>query len=109
MLSDFFEPFTLLEQAHNNTEYGTGAVVYNVGATFHAGISQNSTSEAQIAERQGMKTVYTVIHPPEVILRQGDRIRRERDQRVYRITGNSNFTPDRANVQYGTVSAEVID
>lgn len=108
MLSDFFEPFTLLEQAHNDTEYGTGAIAYNVGATFYAGISQTSTSEAQIAERQGMKTIYTIIHPPEVHLRQDDRVRRERDQRVYRITGSSNYTPDRANVQYGTVNAEVI-
>ena len=60
--------------------------------------------------KNGMKTIYTIVVPPNILLQQNDRVRRVRDGKIYRITSNSSdmMTPDVASEQYAQVMAEVI-
>ena len=109
-LENFFEDFIIQSKVYVDTGFGTFEPQYTDGANFRAGISTNSTNEAQIAERSGMKTIYTIVHLPAITLHKDDRVRRIRDGRMYRITSDSAdmTTPPGAGVQYGQVTAEVI-
>ena len=109
-LEDFFEDFIIQSVQYITTGFGTFEPTYTDGAPFRAGISTNSTSEAQIAERSGMRTIYTIVHLPAIALHKDDRVRRVKDGRMYRITSDSAdmSTPPGASVQYSQVTAEVI-
>ncbi len=111
MLSDFFEDFTL-QDWHSEPD-GFGGVIWTLtdGAPFRAGISTNSSNEAQIAQQNGMKAIYTIVHPVTLKLEQDDRVKRAKDGRIYRITTNSSdmTTPGVAQAQYAQVTAEVSD
>lgn len=61
-LEDYFEDFNIQSKVYVDTGFGTFEPQYTDGANFRAGISTNSSVEAQIAERNGMKTIYTIVH-----------------------------------------------
>lgn len=109
-LEDFFEDFNIQSKVYVDTGFGTFEPQYTTGANFRAGISTNSSAEAQVAERNGMKTIYTIVHLPSVTLHKDDRVQRIKDGHVYRITSDSTAmtTPAIADMQYAQVTAEVI-
>lgn len=109
-LADFFEDFVIQSVTYVSTGFGTFEPQYTDGATFKAGISTASSTEARIAERNGMKTIYNIAHLPAITLHREDRVRRVKDGRVYRITSDSPdmTTPDKAEVQFAQVTAEVV-
>lgn len=110
-LSDFFEPFVM--QVQDSRPDGLGGIEWwtEDGDTFQAGISTMSSTEAKIAEQNGMKTIYTIVAPESVTLRQDDRVKRVKDGRLYRITSDSAdmTTPAPASVRYAQVTAEVVE
>ena len=111
MLSDYFEPFVM--QDWKSAPDGFGGLTWELsdGAEFMAGITTNSSNEAQIAMQNGMKTIYTIVHPITLTLEKDDRVKRKKDGRLYRITSNSAdmTTPGVAQVQYSQVTAEVVE
>lgn len=111
MLSDYFEDFVMQDKSSQPDGFGGIVWTYSDGAPFRAGISTNSTTEAQIAVQNGMKALYTIVHPVALTLRQDDLVKRVKDGRVYRITSNSAdmTTPAIAQVQYSQVTAEVVE
>lgn len=110
-LSDFFEPFQL--QNWTSKPNGLGGVTWEKtdGAQIMAGISTDSSTEAKIAERNGMKTIYTIVHRQALKLENGDIVRRKSDNRLYRITSNSEdmTTPKKSHEKYAQVTAEVVE
>lgn len=110
MLSDFFEDFIL--QNWSSKPDGFGGVVWELsdGAPFRAGIATNQSNEAQVAYQNGLKTIYTIVHRPTLVLEQDDRVKRVKDGRIYRIITNSTdmTTPAIAQEQFSQVQAEVI-
>lgn len=78
------------------------------GASFEATIIKDTTTEARLAEKQGVSEVYTVVVHKNVPLRYHDVIRRESDQAIFRITSNiaDSEAPDASSVKIGKVSAE---
>lgn len=109
-LEDFFEDFNIQSKVYVETGFGTFEPQYTNGANFRAGISTNSSAEAQIAERNGMRTIYTIVHLPSITLHKDDRVQRIKDGHIYRITSDSTAmtTPAIADMQYAQVTAEVI-
>ena len=109
-LEDFFEDFNIQSKVYVETGFGTFEPQYTNGANFRAGISTNSSAEDQIAERNGMKTIYTIVHLPSITLHKDDRVQRIKDGHIYRITSDSTAmtTPAIADMQYAQVTAEVI-
>ena len=110
-LSDFFEDFIM--QNWSSKPDGNGGIVWEIsdGAPFRAGISTKNSTEAQIAYKNGLKTIYTIVHPKTLSLSQDDRVKRVKDGRLYRSPSNSAdmSTPAIAGVQYAQVTAEVVD
>lgn len=78
------------------------------GAKFMAGIVQNTTIEARIAEKQGVTSIYTVDTDKNAILEYNDVFRRLYDGKVFRVTSNGKEkkTPDSATINMSQVTAE---
>lgn len=79
------------------------------GAGFQAAITFDSSLQAKIAEKQGVKSLYTVTTAKNAKLDFHDVIKRLSDGKIFRITSDSDDkqTPARAKFgQYLQVSAE---
>lgn len=111
MLEDFFEDFRMMDKTSVPDGLGGVSPAYRDGAAFKAGISTNSSNEAQIAGKTGVKAIFTIVTRKTVTLNQSDRVKREKDGRVYRITSSAQdmATPVKALNQYQQVTAEVIE
>ena len=110
--SDFFEDFVFMDYASVPDGLGGVKFEFREGAPFRAGIYANSSTEAEIAYRSGVKTIFTVTTDLGVELEHKDVVRRLKDGRMYMITGNAidNTAPDFADeVKLRTVTAEVFD
>lgn len=78
------------------------------GATFSAAIIKNNTTEAQIAEKQGVEELFTVVTKIGFPLAFHDVFKRVSDSQIFRVTGNTKDStpPDRSSVKIGKVQAE---
>lgn len=78
------------------------------GASFGATIIKNQSLEARIAEKDGLKSVYTVIVDKGIPLSFHDVFRREEDGQIFRVTSDikDSEAPARSTVQIGKVTAE---
>lgn len=111
MLSDFFEDFVIQNKVSQPDGMGGVTWSYTDGVPFKAGISLNNSSEAQIAYKNGLRAIYTIVCRKVMNLKQDDVVKRTKDGRLYRITSNANDmeTPAVAVEQYHQVTAEVIE
>lgn len=110
-LEDFFEPFMMQDWSSAPDGLGGLTCTLTDGASFLAGISTDSSTEAKIAEKNGMKKIYTIVTPQTVVLEQNDRVKRVRDGKLYRITSDSAdmTTPGVSGMKFSQVGAEVVD
>lgn len=78
------------------------------GASFDATIIKNSTTEAQIAEKQGIEELFTVVTKSSFKLDFHDVFRRVSDSQVFRVTSNATDSeaPGASTVQICKVTAE---
>lgn len=78
------------------------------GASFKATIVKDSSTEAKLAEKQGVTEVYTVVTAKGSGLNYHDVFRRVSDGQVFRVTSNQadSEAPAASSVQIGKVSAE---
>lgn len=86
-------------------------IEYVEGARFQAAVIKDSTLNARVAEKQGVKEIYTVVVDKGVPLEFHDIFRRESDGLTFRVTSNvtDSEAPDRSTVKIGKVSAERFD
>lgn len=107
-VEDFYEDFWF--QDIRSIPDGLGGIKKEFldGMPFRAACRQLSSTEAELAYRTGVKTIYRITLPEGIALSQGDYVRRKRDGRVYRITSEPAAAPAAAqNVGGSYVSAEV--
>lgn len=82
--------------------------VWVEGATFKATIALDTSTQAQIAQQQGVTSLYKVITPKAVNLQYHDVFKRVSDGKIFRITsdGDDKVTPNGASMQLRKVLAE---
>lgn len=82
--------------------------VWQDGATFSAAIIKDNTTEALIAEKQGVTEIFTVVTQKGVSLQYHDVFKRNSDGQVFRITSNQKDSeaPEASTVKIGKVTAE---
>ena len=89
---------------------GIGGFVHEwqEGAPFKAAIVKNTTTEAQIAEQQGIAEMYTVTFAKTLPMEFHDVFKRLDDGAVFRSTSNvtDSKTPSVATFSFGQVTAE---
>lgn len=107
MLDDFFTPCVLVTRTAAPDGYGGLSFRESRSPPFGAGIAQNTSSEAFIADRVGAKGIYTITTRRNVTLAVNDIVERQKDGARFRVNGIPSPTPDAAQTQYQVVTAEV--
>ena len=107
-LSAAFEPCAFIEKTRQPDGLGGYKTTYTEGAEFEAAISFNNTLEARTAQKQGVKSLYTVTTTRGVGLEYHEIIKRISDGKLFRITSNAadNHTPASASFSIEQTSAE---
>lgn len=109
LLDSMKERCVILNHIRQDDPYG-GFVneSWEPGASFDAVIIKNTTTEAQIAEKQGIKELFTVVVDKAFGLEFHDVFKRLSDGAVFRVTSmqRDSEAPDMSSVPIGKVTAE---
>jgi hypothetical protein len=108
LIDDFKENCILLEKTRMPDGAGGWATVWTEGAQFQAAIVAVSSTNAIIAEAQGMKKIFNVTTEKTMPLSFHDVFQRVKDGKYFRVTsdGNDTQTPSTASFQFSQVTAE---
>lgn len=109
LIEDWKEPCIMIEK--NRVPDGEGGFIttWQDGAKFMAVINPVNTTQAVIAERQGMTKIFTVTTDKNALLEFHDVFRRERDGQVFRVTSDGKDIQTPANsaiTAFSQVTAE---
>lgn len=95
---------------HIRTDDPVGGYVedWTPGATFDATIIKNTTTDAQIAEKQGISELFTVVVKKSFSLDFHDVFKRLSDNEIFRVTSppTDSEAPMASTVQIAKVTAE---
>lgn len=108
LLSEAMESCTILNKEIIEDGYGGYITRYVDGVSFKAACVLDNSMQARIAEQQGVTALYTVTTSKALNLQYHDVFRRERDQKIFRVTsdGDDKHTPASAMLDMRQVSAE---
>ena len=109
LIEESMEQVCFMEKNRQPDGEGGFITIWSEGAEFKASITFDSSMQARIADKQGVKSLYTVTTGKNAILEYHDVIKRIRDGKIFRITsdGDDKQTPARAIFgQYLQVTAE---
>ena len=108
LLTEQMEDFTVLNKIRKPDGYGGMETTWQDGATIKAVASFNSSMESRIGAMQGVTSLYTITTSRRINLQYHDILRRERDQKVFRVTsdGDDQYTPASATLDMRNVTAE---
>lgn len=108
LLSDAMETCAFLNKQVTPDGYGGYTTTWADGATFKAAIVFDTSIEARTAEAQGVTSRYTVTTPRTMTLEYHDVFRRQRDNKIFRVTsdGDDKYTPVSTALDMRQVTAE---
>lgn len=107
----FKDVFVFREKHTASNGMGGFDVIYTDGERFSGALTTDQSTEAKIAEKQGVTVIQTLTVPPDVPLDFGDRIKSVETGVEYRITSRkgTNKTPSVASFQFQNFSVERVD
>lgn len=108
IIDEMMEECKIMDRTTTNDPAGGYVEAWTEGASFTATIIKNSSTEAQIAEKQGVEELFTVVTKKNFLLAYHDVFKRVSDGQIFRVTGNTkdSVAPDRSTVPIGKVQAE---
>lgn len=108
LLSDAMEECVLLNKQTEADGYGGYIVTYVDGANFDAAVTFDTSMEARTADKQGVTSLYTVTTSRAMTLEYHDVFRRNRDNKIFRVTsdGDDKFTPASTALDMRQATAE---
>lgn len=108
LLSDAMEECVLLNKQTEADGYGGYIVTYVDGASFDAAVTFDTSMEARTADKQGVTSLYTVTTSRAMTLEYHDVFRRNRDNKIFRVTsdGDDKFTPASTALDMRQATAE---
>lgn len=108
LLSDQFEPFTILDKRTVSDGYGGYVEIYVDGAPITAAVSLMSATEMIAAAQIQSRATYNIITEKNINLQDHDVVRRESDGKIFRVNsdGDDNKTPNSASLNMRVVKAE---
>lgn len=108
-LIDTFKTSCILLEKHRVPDGEGGFVTaWTDGPRFQAAITHDQSLQTQVAEKQGVTSLYTVTVGKNVALEFHDVFRRESDGQTFRVTTNAKEvqTPNCASFSFAQVQAE---
>lgn len=108
LLQDAMVDCVLMEKKREPDGAGGFITEWYEGASFKAAISVNTTTEAQIAEAQGINRIYSVVTNKNAILDYQDVFKRLYDGATFRVTsdGHDVVTPSSAMLNMSQATAK---
>lgn len=108
LIDSFKEPCIIMEKQRVSDGEGGFVTEWVDGAEFQAAIVLDNSTEARIAQKQGVTNLYTVTVGVNANLDYHDVFRRVRDGQIFRVTSNGDDkkTPSVASFEFEQVSAE---
>ena len=89
LLFDMMEDCKIMNRVRTDDVYGSYTETWSEGATFKAAISKNTTTEMQIAEKQGISEAFTVVVNKGFSLDYHDVFKRVSDGAIFRVTSRT--------------------
>lgn len=110
LLSEALEECVILDKTTTNDGYGGVITTWNNGASFDAAIVFDTSIQARVADKDGVKSRYTVTTSKQINLQYNDYFKRTRDNKIFHVTsdGDDRFTPASASLDMRQVEAEEI-
>jgi hypothetical protein len=108
LLDSMMEKCRIMNHVRLDDDYGGYTDTWTEGASFDATIIKNSTTEAQIAEKQGVSELFTVVVKKGFTLSFHDVFKRVSDGQIFRVTSNvkDSEAPEASSVKIAKVTAE---
>lgn len=108
LFEEMLEPFVFMDKTRVADGAGGSHVQWQEGAEIQADAHYDSSMQAQIAEGQGVTSVYKIYTHTGVHLEYHDVLKRVRDGKIFRITSDASerTTPKSANIDISVVNAE---
>ena len=108
LLDSMMEKCRIMNHVRLDDDYGGYTDTWTEGASFDATIIKNSTTEAQIAEKQGVAELFTVVVKKGFTLSFHDVFKRVSDGMIFRVTSNTKDSeaPEASSVKIAKVTAE---
>lgn len=109
LLEEQMEKCTLIDKRRTPDGYGgTNVQWVDSEVVFEAAIVLDLSTEARIAEQQGVTNLYTITTKKSMNLQYHDVFRRESDKKIFRVKsdGDDKKTPGSATLNMRQVSAE---
>ena len=108
LLDSMMEKCRIMNHVRLDDDYGGYTDTWTEGASFDATIIKNSTTEALIAEKQGVSELYTVVVKKGFTLSFHDVFKRVSDGQIFRVTSNvkDSEAPEASSVKIAKVTAE---
>lgn len=108
LLTDSYEEFVFMNKTIEADGYGGYITAWADGALFMAVARLDNSTEARVAEAQGVKALYTILTPKAMLLDFHDVVKRVSDGAIFRVTsdGQDNKTPKSATLNIRAVNAE---
>lgn len=108
LIESMMEDCCLVEKKRISDGAGGFTTTYTDGAHFEAAITMNASMESQIAQKQGVSSVYTITTKKATVLDYHDIVKRTSDLRYFRVTsdGVDKSSPLTSSLEIRQVSAE---
>ncbi len=108
LLDSMMEECCILNHIRTDDDYGGYSDEWSEGATFDATIIKNTTTDAIIAEKQGIKEIFTIVTNKSFRLDFHDVFKRLSDDQIFRVTSNAKDSeaPEASTVKIVKVIAE---
>ena len=108
LLEESMDECVILNKVTEKDGYGGYKTSYTEGADFDAAIVLDTSIEARRAEREGVKSLYTVTTSKVLNLQYHDVFKRVKDNAIFRVTSNGDDkkTPPSATLDMRQVTAE---
>lgn len=102
------EKFNIMDKVTSLDEYGSVKTEYKEGAEIIISPSFDASTEARIAQQEGVSVRYSFFTKKSINLKFPDVIKRASDGQIFRITsdGTDNKTPNGAGLDLRKVEAE---
>lgn len=109
MITDFFEILNMIDKKSLPDGYGGFEMQYVEGAEFKGGITTDNSTQARIAEKEGVTALYTITVLPNIPLQYGDIIKRKNDNKYFKIVSNPDDmkTPRVSHMKFKQAQAEM--
>jgi len=108
LLTQMMEECRILNHVRTDDDFGGYTDAWEPGAKFNAAIAKNSSTEQQIAEKEGLSEAFTVVVEDTFSLDYHDVFKRTRDNAVFRVTSRTDdsIAHPASTVRIAKVTAE---